>query len=138
MAKKTMRLLLTILILSFFVLSTITAYAGPGDSVESIPEQYSNHSETIVTGHSRGNHELDCTVIRPWGGLDNELPVGTYPVIVWANGWGWNNNAGESTTLGYKPGLIEWALSGPYIVVAANAWSAQESDVLRPLHRRNQ
>jgi hypothetical protein len=26
--------------------------------------------------------------------------------------------------------LIEWALNGPYIVVAANQWSVQESDVL--------
>jgi hypothetical protein len=32
--------------------------------------------------------------------------------------------------LGYKPGLIEWALDGPYIVVAANQWSVQGSDVL--------
>jgi dienelactone hydrolase len=29
--------------------------------------------------------------------------------------------------------LIEWALDGPYIVVAANAWSARESDVLKCL-----
>ena len=34
-----------------------------------------------------------------------------------------HDNAGESTTAGYKPGLIEWALDGPYIVVAANQWS---------------
>jgi len=53
-----------------------------------------------------------------------------YPVIVWGNGWGGNNNAGESTTDGYKPGLIEWALDGPYIVIAANQWSVQESDIL--------
>ena len=54
-------------------------------------------------------------------------------MIVWANGWGWNNNAGEKTTDGYKPGLIEWAVNGDYIVVAANAWSVQESDVLQSL-----
>jgi hypothetical protein len=33
------------------------------DGVE-IPVE--NCSEIRVTGHSRGNHELDCTVIRPW------------------------------------------------------------------------
>ena len=30
-------------------------------------------------------------------------------------------------------GLVEWALNGDYIVVAANAWSVQESDILRCL-----
>jgi dienelactone hydrolase len=69
-------------------------------------------------------------VIRPWCG---DPDGGPYPVIVWANGWGWNNNAGETTTLGYKPGLIEWAVNGPFIVVAANQWSVQESDVLQCL-----
>jgi dienelactone hydrolase len=54
-------------------------------------------------------------------------------VIIWANGWGWNNVAGETTTEGYKPGLIKWALNGPYIVVAANQWSVQESDLLECL-----
>jgi dienelactone hydrolase len=85
------------------------------------------HSEQDIIGHSEGNHRLDCTVIRPWA--DNESPSGTFPVIVWANGWGGNNNAGETTTLGYKPGLIEWAQDGPYIVVAANAWSPRDVDV---------
>jgi hypothetical protein len=86
-------------------------------------------SEQLVKGSSQGNHKLDCTVIRPWSrssGPGNDQ----YPIIVWANGWGGNNNAGESTTAGYKPGLIEWALDGPYIVIAANAWSPRESDVL--------
>ena len=76
-------------------------------------------SEEDVTGSSQGNHDLDCTVIRPWVKSPN-LNQGPYPIIIWANGWGWNDNAGESTTAGYKPGLIEWALDGPYIVVAAN------------------
>jgi dienelactone hydrolase len=88
-----------------------------------------NCSEIRVTGDSQGNHEIDCTVIRPWrssrGPADYE-----YPVIGWANGWGQGNVHGANTTEGYKPGLIEWALNGPYIVVAANQWSAQESDVL--------
>jgi dienelactone hydrolase len=52
---------------------------------------------------------------------------------VWANGWGGNNVAGQYTTEWYIPRLIEWAKDGPYIVVAANAWSAQESDVLKCL-----
>ncbi len=56
-----------------------------------------------------------------------------YPIIAWANGWGYNDVLGEEITAGYKPGLIEWALDGPYIVVAANQWSVQESDVLNCL-----
>jgi dienelactone hydrolase len=109
---------------------------GPGNyEISGIEPCYNLESEEVcseitVTGHSQGNHELDCTVIQPWIGDD---PIENLPVIVWANGWGWNNNAGESTTAGYKPGLIEWALSGPYIVVAANQWSVQESDVLQCL-----
>ncbi len=87
------------------------------------------YSEELVTGHSNGNHRLDCTVIRPWN--DSSGPGNTrYPVIVWANGWGGNDVAGETTTDWYKPILIEWALDGPYIVIAANQWSVQESDVL--------
>jgi predicted esterase len=89
----------------------------------------SNYSEDDVTGYSNGNHELDCKVIRPWDSSSG--PGNTqYPVIVWANGWGGNDVAGETTTDSYKPILIEWVLDGPYIVIAANQWSAQESDVL--------
>ena len=89
-------------------------------------------SEELVEGPSQGNHALDCTVIRPWsveGGPDDRL----YPVIGWLNGWDQGNVLGETTTEGYKPGLIGWVLDGPYIVAAANAWSAQESDVLECL-----
>ncbi len=93
------------------------------------PVQY---SEEVVTGTTQGNHDLDCLVIRPWS--DSSGPGdGTYPVIAWANGWGQGNVNGESITDGYKPGLIGWALDGPYIVVAANQWSVQESDVLECL-----
>ena len=87
------------------------------------------YSEELVTGPSEGNHRLDCTIIRPWSkraGLGDTQ----YPVIVWGHGWGGNNQAGQYTTAGYKPGLIEWAIDGPYIVIAANAWSVQESDIL--------
>jgi len=110
---------------------------GPGNYIVSDPEPcYSLEDEEVcseitVTGHSTGNHELDCTVIQPW--LIGDDPMVGLPVIVWANGWGWNDNAGEFITAGYKPGLIEWALDGPYIVVAANQWSVQESDVLQCL-----
>ena len=90
------------------------------------PVQY---SEENVSGISQGNHELDCTVIRPWRSTSDPADY-KYPVIGWANGWDQGNVIGEHTTEGYKPGLIEWALDGPYIVVAANQWSAQESDVL--------
>ena len=90
------------------------------------PVQY---SEENVSGISQGNHELDCTVIRPWRSTSDPADY-KYPVIGWANGWDQGNVIGEHTTEGYKPGLIEWTLDGPYIVVAANQWSAQESDVL--------
>jgi len=121
MAKKSLNLFVTLLFCSFIVFSAVTAYAGPV-----------RYSEELVMGPTQGNHELNCTVIRPWGSPPGPKK-GPYPVIVWANGWGWNNNAGESTTDGYKPGLIEWAIEGPFIVVAANQWSVQESDVLQCL-----
>jgi hypothetical protein len=111
-----------IVFLLVILLSAGTVYAAP-------PAPY---SEQLVEGPSQGNHELDCTVIRPWksskGPSNNQ-----YPVIIWANGWFGNNVAGEYATDWYKPMLIDWALDGPYIVVAANAWSAQESDVLNCL-----
>lgn len=114
-----MKIKVVIVFLLVILLSAGTVYAAP-------PKPY---SEETVTGPSQGNHELDCTVIRPW---TNSTGPGSsqYPVIIWANGWGGNNNAGESTTAGYKPGLIEWALDGPYIVIAANAWAPNEGDVL--------
>jgi hypothetical protein len=90
------------------------------------------YSEQFVTGNSQGNHELDCVVIRPWNaeaGPDDRL----YPVIGWANGWDQGDVLGETTAEGYKPGLIEWALDGPYVVIAANQWSAREPDLLQCL-----
>ncbi len=104
----------------------VTLFSFVGSALASPLAEY---SEDTVTGHSNGNHRLDCTVIRPWG-VTSDPDDARYPVIVWANGWGGNNNAGETTTDWYKPMLIEWALDGPYIVVAANQWSVQESDVL--------
>ena len=53
-----------------------------------------NISEDLVEGHSKGNHGLDCTVIRPWSvkdGPDDRL----YPVIGWLNGWNQGNVFGE-------------------------------------------
>ncbi|MDH3316815.1 MAG: hypothetical protein OER43_13760 [Gammaproteobacteria bacterium] len=90
----------------------------------------SQFSEQRATGHSNGNHALDCTVIRPWSDRSDSGGA-LYPLIAWANGWDQGNVVGATTTLGYKPGLIEWALDGPYIVIAANQWSVQESDVLQ-------
>ena len=82
-----------------------------------------------VVGNSKGNHELDCTVI-----LRDVLLFGTtYPVIAWANGWEQGNVLGQCVTDGYIPGLKNWAAAGPYIVVAANAWSAGSPDVLQCL-----
>jgi len=83
-----------------------------------------------VTGHSSGNHSLDCKIIRPWGNSSGP-GAGEYPVIAWANGWGQGNIHGAGNTDWYiETILIDWVLDGPYIVIAANQWSAQESDVL--------
>jgi hypothetical protein len=104
----------------------VVLFVFAGQALAAPPARY---SEQDVTGTTQGNHELDCTVIRPWS--DSAGPGSTlYPVIVWANGWNGGNGTGQDTTDGYKPGLIEWALDGPYIVIAANQWSATESDVL--------
>jgi predicted esterase len=92
-----------------------------------------DYSEVIIVGPSQGNHRLDCTVIRPW---DSSVGPGKseYPVIVWANGWGGNNVAGETTTQDWYAEMLQgWAVDGPYIVIAANAWSAREDDVLKCL-----
>ena len=62
----------------------VTLFIFVGSAIASPPDKY---SEETVTGHSSGNHELDCTVIRPW--RSSSGPASTqYPVIVWANGWG--------------------------------------------------
>jgi hypothetical protein len=82
-----------------------------------------------VVGNSKGNHEIDCTVILP----DALQPGHSYPVIAWANGWEQGNVLGQCVTSGYMPGLKNWAAIGPYIVVAANAWSARAPDVLQCL-----
>ncbi len=112
------------LVASFFLIVAALFSLGAG------PVKYS-----VVTSYPgdppKGNHELSCTVIQPW--RESSGPGNfQYPVIVWANGWCYNEvygNSGECLE-GYKPGLIEWAFDGPYIVVAANQWSVQESDVL--------
>ena len=109
-------------LIGFFV--ALFIFVGPGFA--SVKAEY---SEDTVTGHSNGNHRLDCTIIRPWNSSSGPDKT-QYPVIVWANGWGGNDVAGEHTTDWYKPILIEWVLDGPYIVIAANQWSVQESDVL--------
>lgn len=103
-----------------------TLFIFVGSVVAAPPDK---HSEEVVTGHSNGNHDLDCTVIRPW--KESSGPGDTqYPLIVWANGWGGWSDDKDATIEGYKPMLIDWALDGPYLVIAANQWSVQESDVL--------
>ncbi|MFW2368019.1 MAG: hypothetical protein ACN4GW_16500 [Desulforhopalus sp.] len=73
---------------------------------------------------------MDCTLILPWG--KGEKPEeGSFPIIGWANGWGWNEVQGEDEIDGYKPGLIDWAVKGQFIVIAANQWSPRERDVLQ-------
>jgi dienelactone hydrolase len=108
---------------SFAVMALLAAQASASPA---------RHSEEEVIGPSQGNHRLDCTVIRPWRNASGPDDI-RYPVIAWANGWDQGNVVGQFTTLGYKPGLIEWALDGPYIVIAANQWSARAPDVLRCL-----
>ncbi|MGI9316536.1 MAG: alpha/beta hydrolase family protein [bacterium] len=76
-----------------------------------------------VTGWSKGNHEVNCTIIVPDNAEDG------IPLIAWANGWEQGNVLGQCTTNGYLRGLKLWAKSG-YVVAAANQWSVQESDVL--------
>jgi hypothetical protein len=111
---------------TLLVVMCLALFTFVGSAIASPPAET---SEEVVTGHSQGKHRLDCTVIRPWAatsGPDNK----EYPVIVWANGWGgWLANK-DATLEGYKPILREWVLDGPYIVIAANQWSAKESDVL--------
>lgn len=98
-----------------------------GSAIASPPAKYSVEP---VIGHSSGNHRLDCKVVRPW--KSSSGPGNTqYPVIAWANGWGQGNVFGQGNTDWYIENLLsEWALDGPYIVIAANQWSARESDVL--------
>lgn len=114
---------------SYPILGALAALALLAGPLSAAPAE---HSEQLVVGDSQGNHALDCLVIRPWredAGPQDRL----YPVIGWANGWDQGDLVGEFTTLGYKPGLIAWALDGPYIVIAANQWSAREPDLLQCL-----
>jgi len=83
-----------------------------------------------IVGHSEGNHRLDCTIIRPWD--EENPPVGFYPVIGWANGWGQGNVLGADQTDHYLDGLDFWAEAG-FLVIAANQWSARSPDVLQCL-----
>jgi hypothetical protein len=112
------------LVTSFFLIVAALFSLGAGSL---------KYSEVIIPTDPppKANHELSCTVIRPWVGSPDP-DQSPYPVIIWANGWCYNEVYGRSgeCLAGYKPGLREWALDGPYIVVAANQWSVQASDVL--------
>ncbi len=113
------------LVASFFLIVAALFSLGAG------PVRYSVVTSYPEDNPPKGNHELSCTAIQPW--RESSGPGNfQYPVIVWANGWCYNEVYGISGECldGYRPGLIEWALDGPYIVVAANQWSVQESDVL--------
>ena len=91
------------------------------------------HSTEIVQGKSQGNHRLDCLVIRPWGESGPGEAAEPFPLIGWTNGWDQGNVLGATTTDGYTPGLIAWALDGPYLVIAARQWSAREADLVQCL-----
>ncbi len=67
------------LITSFFLLFAGLFLLGAG------PAKY---SVITVEGPTMGNHELDCTVIRPWAS-GSRPTEDSYPVIGWANGWGY-------------------------------------------------
>lgn len=103
--------------------ATIESIACPGHDDGSVNEGLQCYS---VKGWSKGNHELDCTIIVP--PIDDEANH-KLPLIVWANGWEQGNVLGQCTTNGYLLGLKQWAQEG-YIIAAANQWSVQESDVL--------
>ncbi len=109
---------------AFAILTTLVATPAVG-----APE----HPEQLVSGKSMGNHDMDCLVIRPWlvhrpwgDGGPGEF---AYPVIGRVNGWDQGNILGQTTTQGYKPGQIKWATRGLFIAIAANQWSARESDL---------
>ncbi len=93
-----------------------------------------DYSEVRIFGSTSGNHDLSCTVIRPWG-LDGapNLEFVPYPVIGWLNGWDQGNVVGQTTLRGYLPGLIQWAIDLQMIVIAANQWSARDVDMIRCL-----
>lgn len=111
-----MKIKTAFVLLIALLLTVGTVYAAPPSS---------GYSEELVV--SGGKVKLDCTVIKPWTSSPDNYQ---YPVIAWANGWG---SQGDDITAGYKPGLIEWALDGPYIVVAANSRSPKEVDLTRCL-----
>ena len=90
----------------------------------------SSHSIEYFSGASQSNHDVDVTIIRPWAAGSGPDAGDEYPVIVWGNGWAQGVQNSEGLTEGYLPGLIEWAKAGPFIIVAANQWSVQESDLL--------
>ena len=125
--------MIKLIIASLFLVSNVLI-AVQAAAVDKTPTgdvicEASNHYCERITGHAKGNHELDCTIIRPWakGGSGTRSD---YPVIAWANGWGQGNVNGQCVSEGYRPGLIEWATGGNFIVVAANQWSARDIDVL--------
>ncbi len=110
--------------MSFFIIYTASAMAGLYDG-----EGYSINFH--IGGSPQGNHQLDCTLILPWTSKEGPVEGKLYPVIAWANGWGGNEIAGQNEILGYLPGLVEWAVQGQFIVIAANQWSPRERDVLQ-------
>lgn len=117
---------LTILIISIFFLIICTTVA-----MAELQDKEGYSIDYHIGGSPKGNHQLDCTLILPWTSIDGPEEGKRYPVIAWANGWGWNEVAGEDEILGYLPGMIEWAVQGKFIVIAANQWSPRERDVLQ-------
>lgn len=117
-----------VIVVVFVAFAVLVLFVGQASAAKPAPE----FSFQFVEGLSEGNHELDCKVIRPWSDESGPPANRKFPVIAWANGWSPDAELPGSlpTIDGYEPGLIGWAIDGPYIVIAANAWSARESDVL--------
>ncbi len=73
------------------VIGSLTALALLMGQASAAPVR---HSEQLVEGASQGNHELDCTVIRPWTEASGPADI-LYPIIAWANGWDRGDVVGE-------------------------------------------
>lgn len=102
------------------LVATLVSYVlAIANLVHAYPTGYSTEAVRI-------NAQESCTVVRPWTSLDPPKRS-KYPIIIWVNGWDYRS---DNDTGGYLPGLIEWALDGPYVIVADNSRNPFEADAL--------
>jgi len=64
-----------------------------------------------------------CTIFKPW--TSTPSINSKFPIILWLNGY---EPGVINGTISYEHGLIGWALSGPYIIIADNNPNPQKSD----------